>query len=176
MIAFAICLSASMGVNAKPAVVEFRPSVNIVDRSVRLADLANLMALPNALRARAAALVIFRLPSVNRDHLIGADILTARVRSLMPALAPWLDPSVRTKLRLSYAAPFSELLKFNGQSSGLAPIAVRAGDKLVARLNVGVVTVERTVVALQPARAGTAVFARTTEGAIVSLRLPGDGQ
>ena len=176
MIVFAICLSVSTGVSAKPAVVEFRPSVTIVDRSVRLADLADLMALPKALRARAAALVIFRLPSVNRDHLIGADVIIARARSLMPALAPWLDLSINTKLRLSYAAPFSEPGEFYSQSSGLAPIAVRAGDKLVAQFDVGVVTVERTVVALQQARAGTVVFARTPEGAIVSLRLSGDGQ
>ena len=176
MIAFVICLSASIGGGAKPAVLEFRPSVNIVDRSVRLADLADLRALPKALRARAEGLVVFRLPPVNRDHLISADVLIARVRSLMPALAPWLDPSAKTELRLSYAAPFSEPRKPHTQNSGLIPIAVRTGDRLVARFDVGVVAVERTVVALQPARVGTAVFARSSEGAIVSLRLPGDGQ
>ena len=176
VIAFAICLSVSTGVSAKPAVVEFRPSVNIVDRSVRLGDLADLMMLPKTLRARAATLTIFRLPPVNRDHLIGADVITARVRSLMPALASWLDPSVKTELRVSYAAPFSEPRKLNTQSSGLTPVAVRSGDRLVAKFDVGVVTVQRTVVALQSARAGTAVFARSSEGGIVSLRLPGDGQ
>jgi hypothetical protein len=176
MIAFAICFSASIGGGAKPAVLEFRPSVNIVDRSVRLADLADLRVLPKVLRARAEGLVVFRLPSVDRDHLIGADVLIARVRSLMPALAPWLNASAKTEIRVSYAAPFSEPRKSYTQNSGLIPIAVRTGDRLVAKFDVGVVTVQRTVVALQPARAGTAVFARSSEGGIVSLRLPGNSQ
>lgn len=174
MIVFAICLSVSA--SAKPAFLEFRPAVNIIDQSVRLADLADLMALPKVLRARAEGLVVFRLPLVNRDHLIGADVLIARVRSLMPALASWLDPSIKTRIRVSYAVPFSEPRKLNSQSSRLSAVAVRTGDRLVAKFDVGVVTVERTVVALQPARVGTAVFARSSEGAIVSLKVPGDGK
>lgn len=137
---------------------------------VRLADVADLSALPPALRDRAAAAPVARLRQA--EQTLSSREVARRARAAVPALAAWLpsgpDQPILVR-RLEAPAP-------SAVSEALPPVApaVRAGDPLTVRVAIGPVTVEREVHALQSGRAGQAVFVRTPEGVVLRAQLAED--
>lgn len=136
---------------------------------VRLVDVADLSGLPPDLRNRAASAPVARL-RYGEQTLSSGDV-AARARAAVPALAAWLpvtDQPIRVRRTRAEAEP-----TLVPAAPPAAP-AIQAGDPLTVRIDVGPVTVERDVRALQSGRAGQTVFVRTPEGVVLRARLAGD--
>lgn len=134
---------------------------------VRLADVAELSGLPSGLRERAAAAPVARLRA--DDQTLSSRDVARRARAAVPALAAWLPSAPDQPIRVRRVAD-QTAVSAPPAAPPAAP-AIRAGDPLTVRIDIGPVTVEREVHAIQPARAGHAVFVRTPEGAVLRAHL-----
>jgi len=96
----------AFGLVAAAAPVAFQRDVAVRSPAVALGDLADLSRLPAALRGRAAALPIARVPAQGR-LVLTSQRLAERARALMPALGPWLAPGTddAVVVRLAAEAP-----------------------------------------------------------------------
>ena len=81
------------------------------------------------------------------------------------------DPAVRSVVA-RHAVPAGTPLRAV-RTAATAP--VQPGQSLVLRTAIGPVTIERAVSAVQPARAGARLFARTQDGAVVAARVAAAG-
>lgn len=139
---------------------------------VRFADVADLSVLPPSLRDRAAAAPVARLRYA--EQTLSSRAVAQRARAAVPALAAWLpsmpDQPIRVRRREARPETFA-----TPQAGPPAAPAVRAGDPLTVRVDIGPVTVEREVRALQSGRSGQTVFVRTPEGTVLRAHLA-DGQ
>jgi hypothetical protein len=86
--AISLILLAAAG--AQPE-ISFAPQAMAKGSHVVLADVADLSAIPAALRPAAAALPIAAFAQGQERLVVTRSQLAARVRALMPALAPWLS-------------------------------------------------------------------------------------
>lgn len=137
---------------------------------VHLSDIADLSSLPPSLREHAATVPVARL-TLTEQTLSSRDI-ARRARAALPALTAWLPSDADKAIHIRWTradAPVSSSVA----ASPALPV-VQAGDQLTIRVNVGPVTVEREVFALQSARAGNEVFVRTPEGVVLRARLADD--
>jgi hypothetical protein len=137
---------------------------------VRLADVADLSALPPQLRERAAATPVARLRFA--EQTLSSRDIARRARASTPALTTWLPPAADQPIHVRWTR--TETAVAEAVAAAPAAPAVQAGDRLTVRVDVGPVTVEREVRALQPARAGGEVFVRTPEGVVLRARLAGE--
>lgn len=143
----------------------FIDRVETADEIVRLADVTDLSALPVALRERAAATPVARMRFP--EQTLSSRDVARRARASVPALAAWLPADADTPIQVRWTQTAAAAVEV---ASAPEP-AIAAGDELTVRVQVGPVTVEREVRALQPARAGAEVFVRTAEGVVLRARM-----
>jgi hypothetical protein len=155
------------GAVATTGPVTFVERVEIDSEIVRLADVADLSGLPPVLRERAAATPVARLRFA--EQTLSSRDIVRRARASAPALAAWLPSAADRPIHVRWVR--NETPAESPVAAAPAAPAVQAGDRLTVRVNVGPVTVEREVRALQPAAAGAEVFVRTPEGAVLRARL-----
>jgi hypothetical protein len=101
MILVAAALAAGMTFGT-PVLSPITPRVTVLLRAdeVRLADVADLSSLPDALRQRAAPLVLGRFRQGRAAQSISVSALFARARTLMPELSLWLPPEGKGRVSL----------------------------------------------------------------------------
>lgn len=157
------------GVIAAAGPVAFRTETSVRGDTVRLGDIADLSALPEALRARAIATPVARVREGSQS--LSTRVMAARARAAIPGLSPWLtvegDDLVHVTSVREATPPAPRVAV-----ASIPVSAVLAGDVLTLHIEVGPVTVERPVRALQSGSAGRYVFVRTADGSVIRALVP----
>ncbi|WP_157215388.1 hypothetical protein [Flavisphingomonas formosensis] len=165
-----LLVALASGSAACPAVppIHFHENVSVEQPVLRFGDVAELEALPTALRKRAASLPLLRLPGRQRQFDLASGWIAARGRGQMPALACWLAASTGgvSRVRVTLRSPAPSIRRRD------PPVASGAHrtERLTLVSNSGVVRVSRVVEALQDARPHQRLFVRTEDGSVVSAR------
>ena len=160
-----ICLAASL-LASDPIIL--RERITVQGEVVTLAEVADLTALPQPLRRRAAAVPVARLSPETRT-LSRRDV-ARRARAAVPALAEWLDPASDGVIVVDPAvvsAPLAAVAR--AAEPGQADVV--AGQPLTVRVEVGPVSVSREVQALQSGRIHQPLFVRTNDGDVLRILL-----
>lgn len=147
-------------------VLTFRSEARVAADIVRLSDVANLSALPPALRERAASTPVARLDGFGRT--LSSRRIAERARAAVPALAAWLPDGADQAIPVERLGSVSDAPATAMTAASPPSPDVRTGDRLRLRVRVGDVLIEREVEALQAARAGHRVFVRTAEGRVLT--------
>jgi hypothetical protein len=140
--------------------VMFHDATRTSAQVVRLGNIADLSSVPISLRPQAAALALFETTPV--EQVVGQHQVASRARSLMPALGPWLSRPYSGVVRIE--GRFVQGPKTVVESNG--PDGVVAGAAVITRLRLGIYTIERNGLALQPAKFGERLFVRTSDGVL----------
>lgn len=127
-------------------------TVTLPDATIRVRDVR-----PEA-RGAAGAVAIARLPAGRREIVLSGAALEALVRRAVPGLSTRPVRATRFRRTMAARVPASSFVPDRP--------AVTAGEGLTLIARNGVVTVERRVTALQPARAGGRVFVRDGAGRV----------
>ncbi|WP_028967828.1 hypothetical protein [Sphingomonas phyllosphaerae] len=137
-------------------------TVTLPDATIRVRDVR-----PEA-RGAAGAVAIARLPAGRGEIVLSGAALAALMRRAVPSLSA---RSVR-------AMRFRRTLAARVTAPAFAPDkpTVAPGDALTLIARAGVVTVERRVTALQPARAGGRVFVRDGAGRVFAAPVQADAR
>jgi len=167
---FAALMASALAMSCRSdRAIHFVPEANIPAGPIALGSVADLSALPAALRPRAAALRVGS--AVAGDRTIALDALGARARGLMPILGCWLPrDSAKALIRLRVTpTPSPAASAALGAVPWRRPAAVVRGDHLQLTTAAGPVRVAREVEALQPARSGQRLFVRAADGKTLSV-------
>jgi hypothetical protein len=151
-------------VSAPAEQLRFEAEVSIRNDIVRLGDIADVETLPVALRHRAAALPLAKLPAHTKTLKLSVVNLSARARSLMPSLGPWLKGQGGT---VSIIRRNSDPMQLVAISNGKNGVLKNQSVQLV--LNVGIYSIERRAIAMSDAKAGQRFFARTEDQKVLSV-------
>lgn len=141
--------------------IAFKDDAVVVRGPVTLGQVADLSALPIALRGRASDLALMERPG--KATAIPHRALAGRARSLMPALRPWLGAAQSGVLRFSphYDARPGQLIVAG------APEAAR-GARVAVVTQAGPFRIERRGTLVQDADGGARAFVRFVDGSVVS--------
>ncbi len=143
--------------SALPAIA-FAPEAEVSGSTVRLGDVAELSAVPAALRSRAAALPLVRLELDQRRTVLDRADLAARARALMPVLRDLL-PAGSAPVTILRHTGLPDLPLATGQSAGV----IRKGEPVSVAVRAGPVVIRRSAKALQGAGPGQQLFVATAE-------------
>lgn len=119
-------------------------------------------------RGAAAAVAIARLPAGRREIVLSGEALAALVRRAVPGIAARPVRAMRFRRTVAARVPAPAFVPDK-------PV-VAAGEGLTLVARAGLVTVERRVTALQPARAGGRVFVRDGAGRVFAAPVQGDAR
>jgi hypothetical protein len=144
--------------------VSLAPTAMVRGDVLRLADIADVSALPAPLRDRAGSLALMTLPDSNDPlHLRGEDI-ASRARSLLPALAPWLtDLKGKVVVTRRNADPLTPW------ANATRPVGIRKGDSVQVTVSAGIYKIERQGIAMSDVQPGDGLFVKTKDGKAVSV-------
>lgn len=142
----------------------FRTEATVKDGIVRLADVADLTSLPAALRGRAAELAVGRIETT--EALLSSREVSSRARAALPGLRDWLPDEAGSTIVVRRMPD-----ETSRPALRIVDDAVEAGEALTLRVEVGPVTVERDVHALQAGQAGRPLFVRTADGAVLTVQM-----
>lgn len=159
----AIILSVSAAV-AQPTdgFIRFSNRVESDDAELTLQEVADLSSLPTELRAKAASLRLAVLAENAQSVILEHAYLASRARSLLPALAPWLQAGGTGQLSVVQSRFMSSSF---GATCGVD--GIKKGQRVSVHVSLRGIMVQRRAEALQSAGSGQGFFARTSDGSVL---------
>ncbi|MEH3123269.1 MAG: flagella basal body P-ring formation protein FlgA [Sphingomonas phyllosphaerae] len=127
-------------------------AVRLPDATIRVRDVRP------EVRGAAGAVAIARLPAGRSEIVLSGAALAALMRRAVPGVSAQSVQATRFRRTIAARVPAPSFVPERP--------AVTAGEALTLVARNGVVTVERRVTALQPARAGGRVFVRDGAGRV----------
>jgi hypothetical protein len=146
----------------------FAAEAEIRGEIVRLGDVADVAALPEAIRAKAAGLRIARFDRDALQTRVSTDFLATQARAQMPALAAWLKRDAGTYVTLRRPRAGVRPLALASRPEGVA-----RGERVILRVEAGPFRIEREGVALDDAGPGEALFVRVGAHDVIQALLQG---
>jgi hypothetical protein len=113
--------------------IVLRAEAAVSGRTVVFGQVADLSALPPALRTRAETLEVARLPAGRTKVTLDGDRIAERARAQLPALGPWMSAALTGTITL-YASPAAPPALSSGGGERCARVqqAVQDGEFLLS--------------------------------------------
>lgn len=150
--------------SASTGTIAFSPEAVVRNDILLLSDVADVSVLPLELRERAAVLPLMKLNGTLNGQTIRIAAIASRARSLLPALAPWLQHAEGTIFIVRRKNVPMQPVAGATRKDGIAK-----DDIVRVTVTAGIFKVERQTIAMSDAKMGEGMFVRTQEGKALSV-------